>query len=149
MDQFLANRNTDGTFKQVGFARLVKPIFSLRCRPGRCGSPCQRVLAVLAADDPPVLDRASHSDNTRVDLGDPAIAVFFIGYRCLGSRPPRSGLERSDFVHRRLAAVGEHGLGRLNWAESGSWLNSRNVRDIRHTRTHAAGAESARSTSML
>ena len=98
VNQFLASRNTDGTFKQIGFARLVKPILSLRCRPGRCGSLCERV---LAADDPAVLDRASHADNTRVDRGDPAIAVLSIGYRPLGLTPPRSGLERSDFVLRR------------------------------------------------
>jgi hypothetical protein len=27
VNQFLASRNTDGTFKQIGFARVVKPIF--------------------------------------------------------------------------------------------------------------------------
>ena len=44
-------------------------------------------------------------DNMRVDRGDPAIAVFSIGYRPLGSRPPRSGLERSDFVLGRIARL--------------------------------------------
>jgi hypothetical protein len=52
-------------------------------------SPCERV---LAADDPAVLDHALHADNTRVDRGNPAIAVLSM------LLPPRSALERSDFV---------------------------------------------------
>ena len=57
-------------------------------------------------------------DNTRVDRGDPAIAVLSI---VAASRltPPRSGLERSDFVLRRIADVADRGLERLSWAESG------------------------------
>ena len=31
------------------------------------------------------------ADNTRVDRGDPAIAVLSIGYRPLGSRPRAAG----------------------------------------------------------
>ena len=38
-----------------------------------------------AADDPAVLDHALHADNTRVDRGNPAIAVLSIGYQPLGS----------------------------------------------------------------
>ncbi|MGO9356954.1 hypothetical protein, partial [Rhodoblastus sp.] len=78
-----------------------------------CGSPCERL---LAADDPAVLDRASHADNTRVDRGDPAIAVLSIGYPPSRLTPPRSGLERSDFVLRRFAAVANRDLERLHWA---------------------------------
>ena len=48
--------------------------------PGRCGSPCERVLAAAA-----VLDHALHADNTRVDRGNPATAVLSTGYRPLGS----------------------------------------------------------------
>jgi hypothetical protein len=61
---------------------------------------------VLGVDDPAVLDRASHADNTRVDRGDPAIAVLSIGYRALGS-PPAQRLERSDFVPRRPPFVAD------------------------------------------
>ena len=61
---------------------FVKPILSLRYRPDRCGSPCERV---LAADDAAVLDHALHADNTRVDRGNPAIAVLSIGYQPPGS----------------------------------------------------------------
>jgi len=52
----------------------------------------------LASDDPVVLDYALHADNTRVDRGNPAIAV--LSRPTTGSRLllPRSGLERSDFV---------------------------------------------------
>ena len=39
----------------------------------------------LGSDDPAVLDHALHAHNTRVDRGDPAIAVLSIGYRSLGS----------------------------------------------------------------
>ena len=39
----------------------------------------------LASDDPAVLDHALHADNTRVDRGNPAIAVLSIGYQSLGS----------------------------------------------------------------
>ena len=40
---------------------------------------------VLGADYPVVLDHALHADNTRVDRGNPAIAVLSIGYQSLGS----------------------------------------------------------------
>ena len=39
----------------------------------------------LASDDPAVLDHALDADNTRVDRGNPAIAVLSIGYQSLGS----------------------------------------------------------------
>src|SRR6516164_3485133 len=50
-------------------------------RPGRCGSPCERV---LAADDPAVLDYALHAE---VDRGNPAIAVLAIAVLSIGYRP--------------------------------------------------------------
>jgi hypothetical protein len=34
VNQFFASRNTDGTFKEIGFARVVKPIFC-HCVLGR------------------------------------------------------------------------------------------------------------------
>ena len=84
VNQCLASRNIHGTFKQLVCANSSSQSLSLRRRPGRCGSPCERV---LAADDPAVLDHALNADNTRVDRGDPAIAVLSIGDRPLGSRP--------------------------------------------------------------
>ncbi len=39
----------------------------------------------LGSDDPAVLDHALHAHNTRVDRGNPAIAVLSIGYQSLGS----------------------------------------------------------------
>src|SRR5271169_3160050 len=39
----------------------------------------------LGLDDPAVLDHALHAHNTRVDRGNPAIAVLSIGYQSLGS----------------------------------------------------------------
>src|SRR5258705_1412423 len=50
------------------FALFVKPILSLRYRPGRCGSPRE---TGLAADDLAVFHHALHADNTRVDRGNP------------------------------------------------------------------------------
>ena len=61
---------------------FVKPILSLRYRPDRCGSPCERV---LAADDAAVLDHGLHADNTRVNRGNPAIAVLSAATGPLGS----------------------------------------------------------------
>jgi len=86
-------------------SKLVRAIrqanfWYLRYRPGRCDA---RGKVWLASDDPAVLDHALHADNTRVDRGNP-------GYRCpLNRLPvsrlllPRSGLERSDFVHWHLS----------------------------------------------
>jgi hypothetical protein len=74
------------------FALFVKPILSLRYRPGRCGSPRERA---LAADDLAVFHHALHADNTRVDRGNPAIAVLFIGYRPLGSCSRAAGWSRA------------------------------------------------------
>ena len=83
---FLRTEIPFGTFKQIGFARLVKPFLSLRCMPGRCGSRVrgcwQKMILLLLI----VVAR----DNTRVDRGDPAIAVLSIA---TGPRltTPRSG----------------------------------------------------------
>jgi hypothetical protein len=41
----------------------------------------------LGSDDPAVLDHALHAHNTRVDRGNPAIAVLSIGHQSLGSCP--------------------------------------------------------------
>jgi hypothetical protein len=45
----------------------------------------------LGSDDPAVLDHALHVHNTRVDRGNPAIAVLSIGYQSLGSCPRAAG----------------------------------------------------------
>src|SRR5258705_5912514 len=47
------------------FALFVKPILSLRYRPGRCGSPRERG---LAADRQGALLHSTHSGNTQVGL---------------------------------------------------------------------------------
>jgi hypothetical protein len=54
MNQFFASRNTDSTFKQIGFARLVKPIVVIALQAGSIWFACERV---LAADGPAALDR--------------------------------------------------------------------------------------------
>ena len=36
----------------------------------------------------------------------------------VSAHAPAQRLERSDFVHRCIADVADHGLGRLNWADS-------------------------------
>jgi hypothetical protein len=74
-------------------SKLVRAIrqanfWYLRYRPGRCDA---RGKVWLASDDPAVLDRALHADNTRVDRGNPAIAVLSIGYLSLGSCPRAAG----------------------------------------------------------
>src|ERR1700738_3290176 len=84
------------------YRRLIARKFDgsqARRAPGRprIDGEVEQLIVRMASDDPAVLDHALHADNTRVDRGNPAIAVLSIGYQ---SRLllPRSGLERSDFV---------------------------------------------------
>jgi hypothetical protein len=82
VNQFLASRNTYGTFKQTGLRYSSSQFFCI-CVIGRVD--VVRREGWLASDDPAVLDHALHADNTRVDRGNPAIAVLSIGYQSLGS----------------------------------------------------------------
>ena len=105
---------------------------SLRCRPGRCGSPCERV---LAADGPAVLDRASHADKTRVDGGDPAIAVLSIGYRPLCSRPRgAAGAERLRALYRFLDAGDTEGF-RMRSRPASKKRRGTKSREVGHRRS--------------
>ena len=83
-NQFLASRNTCGTFKQTGLRCSSSQFLSLRCRLGRCGSPCE---TGPAAVDLAVLD---HADNTRVDRA-PRYRCPLHRYRPLGSCPRAAG----------------------------------------------------------
>jgi hypothetical protein len=76
---------------QTGLRCSSRQFLSLRCR---LVDAVRRVRRAAAADDLAVLD---HTDNTRVDRGTRAIASSpsLPASRLL---PPRSGLERSDFV---------------------------------------------------
>src|ERR1700737_241725 len=72
-------------------------------RIDRCGSPCERV---LAADDAAVLDHALHADNTRVNRGNPAIAVLSAATGLSALAPAqRAGAQR-------LCALAPNGLAR-------------------------------------
>ena len=82
VNQFLARRNIHGTFKQTGLRYSSSQFFCI-CVIGRVD--VVRREGWLASDDPAVLDHALHADNTRVDRGNPAIAVLSIGYQSLGS----------------------------------------------------------------
>src|ERR1700737_5643208 len=88
VNQFLASRNTYATFKQTGL-RYSSSQFFFCCVIGRVD--VVRRDGWLASDDPAVLDHALHADNTRVDRGNPAIAVLSIGYQSLGSGSRAAG----------------------------------------------------------
>src|SRR5258705_11488300 len=89
------------------FALFVKPILSLRYRPGRCGSPRERG---LAADDLAVFHHALHADNTRVDRGNPLSL----------SSPSATGLSALASAERagaqRLCAMALNGHGAIGRA---------------------------------
>src|SRR5258705_2937006 len=107
VNQFLASRNIQGRFKQTGLRCSSRQFLSLRCGWGRCGSPHhqgtgpQIILMCLIMRRTP--------NGALVDRVD-----FATRYRCLLDRlpasrllPPRSGLERSDFVQWPDSEVAE------------------------------------------
>ena len=69
----------------------------------------------LASDDPAVLDHALHADNTRVDRGNPAIAVLSIGYQSLGSCSRAAGWSAATLC------IGTFGTCRLTPEMSAFW----------------------------
>jgi hypothetical protein len=96
VNQFLASRNTYGTFKQTGLRYSSSQFFCI-CVIGRVD--VVRREGWLASDDPAVLDHALHADNTRVDRGNPAIAVLSIGYQSLGSCSRAAGWSAATLCH--------------------------------------------------
>jgi hypothetical protein len=92
VNQFLASRNTDGTFKQIGFARLVKPILSLRWvdvvrRVRGCWR--QMILLFLIVSRTPTIRELIVA--TPLSLSSPSTTG-------LSAHAPAQRLERSDFV---------------------------------------------------
>src|SRR5271156_6105626 len=65
---------------------------------------CRRE-SVLASDDPAVLDHALHADDTRVNRGNPAIAVLSIGYQSLGSCSRAAGWSAATLCAHRVISL--------------------------------------------
>src|SRR5271169_4729686 len=105
VNQFLASRNIHGTFKQTGWRfRQGNFVIALSVR-----WMCLAVSECWPADHLDAFDHALRANSTRLLI----VLTLPPRYRCPLDRlpaprlmPPRSGLERSDFVHWRLSAAG-------------------------------------------
>ena len=116
VNQFLASRNTYGTFKQTVCA-IRQANFVIA--PGRCGSPRERG---LAADDLAVFHHALHADNTRVDRGNP-LSLSSPSATGLSALAPaeRAGAQRlcALALSRRAVRADRCPLSEVEWTWAG------------------------------